>query len=159
TASASAPPLEFAAATSGKAVLVSGLTVLIAMAGMFIAGNAVFTRFAIGTMLVVPVAIIGRVTVLPAVLSKLGDNVERGRVPYISRLRHRNHGEARAWAFVIDKALKRPVLVVVTDAAVTRPVLAVLLSPGLLLTLAYPALDMRLINPGVAGLPHDLPIM
>jgi len=89
--------LEFAAATSGKAVLVSGLTVLIAMAGMFIAGNAVFTSFAIGTMLVVAVAMIGSVTVLPAVLSKLGDNVERGRVPFISRLRHRNHGESRAW--------------------------------------------------------------
>ena len=138
--------LEFAAATSGKAVLVSGLTVLIAMAGMFIAGNAVFTSFAIGTMLVVAVAMIGSVTVLPAVLSKLGDNVERGRVPFISRLRHRNHGESRAWAFVIDRALKRPVL-------------AVVLSTGLLLVLAYPALHMRLINPGVAGLPHDLPIM
>ncbi|MDA0168867.1 MMPL family transporter [Solirubrobacter taibaiensis] len=138
--------LEFAAATSGKAVLVSGLTVLIAMAGMFIAGNAVFTSFAIGTMLVVAVAMIGSVTVLPAVLSKLGDNVEKGRVPYISRLRHRNHGESRAWAFVIDRALRRPVL-------------AVVLSTGLLLALAYPALDMRLINPGVAGLPHDLPVM
>ena len=138
--------LEFAAATSGKAVLVSGLTVLIAMAGMFIAGNAVFTSFAIGTMLVVAVAMIGSVTVLPAVLSKLGDNVEKGRVPFISRLRHRNHGESRAWGFVIDQALRRPVL-------------AVVLSTGLLLALAYPALNMRLINPGVAGLPHDLPIM
>ena len=69
--------LEFAAATSGKAVLVSGLTVLIAMAGMFLAGNAVFTSFAVGTMLVVAVAMLGSVTVLPAVLSKLGDNVEK----------------------------------------------------------------------------------
>ena len=117
--------LEFAAATSGKAVLVSGLTVLIAMAGMFIAGNAVFTSFAIGTMLVVAVAMIGSVTVLPAVLSKLGDNVERGRVPFISRLRHRNHGESRVWNFVIDRSLRRPVL-------------AVVLSTGLLLTLALP---------------------
>ena len=138
--------LEFAAATSGKAVLVSGLTVLIAMSGMFIAGNAVFTSFAIGTMLVVAVAMLGSVTFLPAVLSKLGDGIEKGRVPLIGRLRHRNHGESRAWGFVIDKALKRPVL-------------AVVLSAGLLLALAYPALNMRLINPGVAGLPHDLPVM
>ena len=100
--------LEFAAATSGKAVLVSGLTVLIAMAGMFIAGNAVFTSFAIGTMLVVAVAMIGSVTVLPAVLSKLGDNVEKGRVPFISRLRHRNHGESRVWGFVIDQVAQAP---------------------------------------------------
>ena len=52
---------------------------------MFLAGNAVFTSFAVGTMLVVAVAMIGSVTVLPAVLSKLGDNVEKGRVPYIGR--------------------------------------------------------------------------
>ena len=77
--------LEFAAATSGRAVLVSGLTVMIAMAGMFLAGNAVFTSFAVGTMLVVAVAMLGSVTVLPAVLSKLGDNVEKGRVPFIGR--------------------------------------------------------------------------
>ncbi len=77
--------LEFAAATSGKAVLVSGVTVLIAMAGMFLAGNAVFTSFAVGTMLVVAVAMLGSVTVLPAVLSKLGDNVEKGRIPFIGQ--------------------------------------------------------------------------
>ena len=73
--------LEFAAATSGRAVLVSGVTVMIAMAGMFLAGNAVFESFAVGTILVVAVAMLGSVTVLPAVLSKLGDNVERVRVP------------------------------------------------------------------------------
>ncbi len=138
--------LEFAAATSGRAVLVSGLTVLIAMSGMFLAGNAVFTSFAVGTMLVVAVAMIGSVTVLPAVLSKLGDNVEKGRVPYIGRLRHRNHGESRAWAWVIDRSLKRPVV-------------ATLLATGVLVVLALPALHMKTINPGAAGLPHDLPIM
>jgi RND superfamily putative drug exporter len=138
--------LEFAAATSGKAVLISGLTVLIAMAGMFIAGNAVFTSFAIGTMLVVAVAMLGSVTVLPAVISKLGDKVEKGRVPLIGRLRHRNHGESRVWNFVIDRSLRRPVL-------------AVVLSAGFLLLLAYPALNMRTVNPGAAGLPHDLPVM
>src|SRR3954463_14202550 len=138
--------LEFAAATSGKAVLVSGLTVMIAMAGMFLAGNAVFTSFAVGTMLVVAVAMLGSVTVLPAVLSKLGDNVEKARVPLIGRLRHRNHGESRVWGFVIDRALARPVI---SAAAAT----------GVLLLLALPALNMHTVNPGTAGLPHDLPIM
>ena len=138
--------LEFAAATSGKAVLVSGLTVLIAMAGMFLAGNAVFTSFAVGTMLVVAVAMIGSVTVLPAVLSKLGDNVEKGRVPYIGRLRHRNHGESRVWGWVIDRAL-------------ARPVLSVIAAGGILVVLALPALHMKTLNPGTAGLPHDMPIM
>src|SRR4051794_20419431 len=138
--------LEFAAATSGKAVLVSGVTVLIAMAGMFLAGNAVFTSFAVGTMLVVAVAMLGSVTVLPAVLSKLGDGVEKARVPLIGRLRHRNHGESRVWGFIIDKALARPVI---SAAAAT----------GVLLLLALPALNMHTVNPGIAGLPHKLPIM
>src|SRR4051794_32545279 len=138
--------LEFAAATSGKAVLISGVTVLIAMAGMFLAGNAVFTSFAVGTMLVVAVAMLGSVTVLPAVLSKLGDNVEKARVPFIGRLRHRNHGESRVWGWIIDRALAKPVISVAAAA-------------GILVALALPALNMKTINPGAAGLPHDLPIM
>jgi RND superfamily putative drug exporter len=138
--------LEFAAATSGKAVLVSGLTVMIAMAGMFLAGNAVFTSFAVGTMLVVAVAMLGSVTVLPAVLSKLGDGVEKARVPFIGRLRHRNHGESRVWGWVIDKAL-------------AKPVISVIAAGGILVALALPALNMKTLNPGAAGLPHDLPIM
>src|SRR4051794_5101861 len=138
--------LEFAAATSGRAVLVSGLTVLIAMAGMFLAGNAVFTSFAVGTMLVVAVAMLGSVTVPPAVLSKLGDNVEKARVPLIGRLRHRNHGESRVWGWVIDRAL-------------ARPWVALLGAGGLLVVLATPALRMHTTTPGAAGLPHDLPIM
>ena len=138
--------LEFAAATSGQAVIVSGVTVLIAMAGMLIAGNAVFTSMAIGTMLVVAVAVIGSVTVLPAVLSKLGDNVEKGRVPIIGKRRHKNHGESRVWGFVIGKVLKHPVVSVVAATAI-------------LVTLAVPALNMKTVNPGVAGMPQHLPIM
>ena len=78
--------LEFAAATSGQAVLISGLTVMIAMAGMFLAGNTVFPSFAIGTILVVAVAVLGSLTVLPAVLSKLGDKRREG-----PRAVHRPH--------------------------------------------------------------------
>ena len=97
-------------------------------------------------MLVVAVAMIGSVTVLPAVLSKLGDNVEKGRVPFIGRLRHRNHGESRVWGWVIDRSLKHPVVATVG-------------ATGVLVVLALPALHMKTINPGVAGLPHDLPIV
>src|SRR5829696_6043897 len=138
--------LEFAAATSGQAVLVSGVTVLIAMAGMLIAGNAVFTSMAIGTMLVVAVAVLGSVTVLPAVLSKLGDKVEKGRVPIIGKRRHANHGESRVWGWILGKVLARPVVSVIAATAV-------------LVALAVPALGMKTINPGVAGIPHDLPVM
>ena len=69
--------LEAAAATSGRAVLISGFTVMIAMAGMFFSGDKTFMSFAIGTMMVVAVAMIGSLTVLPAVLSWLGDRVDK----------------------------------------------------------------------------------
>ena len=75
--------LEAAAATSGRAVLVSGMTVLIAMAGMFLSGDKTFMSFSVGTMIVVAVAMLGSLTVLPAVLSRLGDRVEKGRIPFI----------------------------------------------------------------------------
>ena len=128
--------LEFAAATSGQAVLVSGVTVLIAMAGMLIAGNAVFTSMAVGTMLVVAVAVLGSVTVLPAVLSKLGDKVEKGRVPIIGKRRHANHGESRVWGWILGKVLARPV---VADRS---------LSGGILVALAIPALEPQHHQPG-----------
>ncbi|HMK97841.1 MAG TPA: MMPL family transporter, partial [Acidimicrobiales bacterium] len=90
-----ASALARAAATSGRAVLVSGLTVMTAMAGMLVAGNSVFVSFGIGTMLVVAAAMVGSVTVLPAVMAWLGDRVERGRVPLLSR-RQRN-GHSAVW--------------------------------------------------------------
>jgi RND superfamily putative drug exporter len=89
--------LAAAAATSGRAVLVSGFTVLVAMAGLLFTGDKTFVSFGIGTMLVVLVSMIGSLTVLPALLAKLGDRVEKGRIPWLNRLR-RPSGENRAWA-------------------------------------------------------------
>jgi uncharacterized membrane protein YdfJ with MMPL/SSD domain len=137
--------LAIAAATSGRAILVSGGTVMIAMAGMFFAGNKVFTSFAFGTILVVAVAMLGSVTVLPAVLSKLGDKVEKGRVPVIGRLRHRRH-ESRLWGVVLTRVLRHPGI-------------SVALATAVLIVLALPALKMHTVNSGVQGIPRDLPIM
>ena len=140
--------LAAAAATSGRAVLISGFTVMVAMAGMFFAGNAVFSSFAVGTMLVVAVAIVGSLTVLPAMLSFLGQKgwTEKGRVPYVAKLRHRTQGESRVWGAIIDRVLRRPVV-------------SVVVAGGLLVALAIPALGMHTVNPGVAGLPRSLDIM
>ena len=109
--------LEAAAATSGRAVLISGITVLIAMAGMFLSGDKTFMSFSIGTMMVVAVAMIGSLTVLPALLGRLGDKVEKGRVPFVHRLR-RKDGESRFWGAILDRVLRRPVLSAVASAAV-----------------------------------------
>jgi RND superfamily putative drug exporter len=136
--------LEAAAATSGRAVLVSGLTVMIAMAGMFIAGATTFTAMAMGAILVVGVSLVASLTVLPALLSKLGDRVERGRIPFL--MRRRGGSASRAWGSVIDAVLRRPLT-------------SLLLSGGLLLALALPVLGMRTALPGTDSLPRSLPIM
>ena len=98
--------LEAAAATSGRSVLISGLTVIIAMAGMFFAGIQGMTQFGLATIMVVAVAMIGSLTVLPAVLSLLGDRIERGRVPFVGRLR-RDDGDGRIWGAIVDRVLRR----------------------------------------------------
>jgi RND superfamily putative drug exporter len=140
--------LEAAAATSGRAVLISGLTVMAAMAGMFLAGNAVFVSFGIGTMLVVAVAMLGSVTVLPAMLSFLSRKgwTEKGRVPWVAKRRHKTRGESKVWGAILDRVLKRPLV-------------SALLAGGLLVALTIPAFSMHTVNPGVTGLPRDLEVM
>jgi RND superfamily putative drug exporter len=139
--------LNAAAATSGRAVLISGATVMIAMAGMFVTGNATFTSFAVATIIVVGVAMLGSVTVLPALLSKLGDNVNRGRVPFVSRLhRERGDGESGFWATVVGGVLRRPWAYAIGGTT-------------LLLVLAIPVLHIHTADSGVQGLSRDLPIM
>ncbi|MFI6514293.1 MMPL family transporter [Spirillospora sp. NPDC050679] len=124
--------LRVAAATSGHAVLMSGLTVMVAMAGMFLTGMLLFEGFALATILVVLIAMLGSVTVLPALLSLLGDKVELGRLPLPRR---RSRGGAVG-------ALLRPVL--------ARPGIAAVLAAGLLLALAAPALGMKTEKLGIA---------
>jgi anti-anti-sigma factor len=137
--------LDIAAATSGRAVLVSGLTVMIAMAGMYLTGNSTFQSFATGTILVVAVAVAGSLTVLPAMLSVLGDKIYRGRIPFISRV-HREGSESGFWAVIVDRVLRHPWISVVVAA-------------GLLIVLALPTLRLHTANSGVQGLPRDLPVM
>jgi len=134
-----------AAATSGQAVLASGATVLIAMAGMLFAGNKIFTSIGVGTMIVVFAAMVGSLTVLPAILHKLGDRVERGRVPVLGRLR-RPAGESRIWG-----AILRPIL--------RWPAAAALLSAGALAAAAVPTLQMHTKLPSFTDLPHSLAVV
>ncbi len=109
--------LEAAAATSGRAVLISGVTVMIAMAGMFLSGDKTFMSFSIGTMMVVLVAMIGSLTVLPALLGRLGDKIEKGRVPFLHRLKSKD-GEGRLWGAILDRVLRRPVVSFLAASAV-----------------------------------------
>ena len=136
--------LEAAAATSGRAVLISGATVIVAMAGMFISGDKAFISFAEGTILVVAIAVFASLTVLPAMLSWLGDRVEKGRV--LGRNR-RPAGES--------KLLVRGI----NAASCGAPSLAIVLAGGFLVALSIPALNMKSVTSDIDELPGDLPVI
>jgi RND superfamily putative drug exporter len=133
--------LEAAAATSGRSVLVSGATVMIAMAGMLFSGDKTFISMGIGTMIVVSVAMIGSLTVLPAALSKLGDRVEKGRIPFLGRLR-RPAGDGRVWSRILNPVLRRPAISATIAAA-------------LLATLAVPTLQIHTATSSLKVLPRS----
>jgi uncharacterized membrane protein YdfJ with MMPL/SSD domain len=137
--------LEAAAATSGRSVLISGLTVMVAMAGLFLTGDATFASFGYATMIVVAFAMVGSLTVLPALLSKLGDRVDRLRVPLVGRLR-RGNGDSRVWGAIVDRVLRRPLL-------------SAVVAGGLLLALAVPALQLRMATPGPDTFPKSLDVV
>jgi len=131
--------LRIAAATSGRSVLVSGLTVMLAMAGMFLSGLLLFKGFALATMLVVLIAMLGSVTVLPALLSLIGDKVEFGRIPFLNRRRGRRGRGAQGGR--VSAAILRPVL--------ARPGVFAVLAAGVLVVLAAPAVGMRTESLGI----------
>ncbi len=137
--------IEAAAATSGRAVLISGITVMIAMAGMYFGGAATFTSFATGTIVVVAVAMLGSLTVLPALLSMCGDKVDKGCVPGLDRLKRRiaSYG---LWSRTVDGVLRRPLLWAGASVA-------------LLLAMAAPALHMHTGTPGIDTLPQELVVV
>jgi putative drug exporter of the RND superfamily len=136
--------LRIAAATSGRAILVSGLTVMIALAGLFMTGYNVFSGIAIGTIAVVGVAVLGSLTVLPALLSWLGKWSDRGRIPFLGRRRTAAR-PSRVWAAVVRRVVRRP--------AVWGGAAAIAL-----LALAAPALGMRIGSPAV-DLPAGSPVL
>jgi uncharacterized membrane protein YdfJ with MMPL/SSD domain len=162
--------LARAAATSGRAVLVSGFTVLIAMAGLLLAGSKIYTSLAVGAMVVVFLSMIGSLTVLPALLGKLGDRIDRGVVGVLAAglirvlrweprfLRwvrdHRTliqtvkgrRNESRIWNLVLRPSLRHPKG-------------ATILATVLLLVLAAPALFMNLKMTGPTDLPRSLPVV
>ncbi|WP_182898025.1 MMPL family transporter [Microbispora sp. H10830] len=133
--------IEIAAATSGRAVLISGITVIVAMAGMFLTGNGIFMGFAEGTILVVLTAVAGSLTVLPALLSLIGDKIDArlihgtarvltgGRVTWRRVLGVRG-GQSRMWGAIMEPVLRHPLI-------------SVVLAGGLLAALAVPAFGLK----------------
>jgi RND superfamily putative drug exporter len=121
------------------------VAVIISMGGLFLARDVVFSSFAVGSILVVAVAVIGSLTVLPAVLAKLGRWVDRPRIPFLWRLTA-NKAKPRFWPAMLKPALKHPVA-------------TLLVSVTALLAVASPALGMTLKFPGTEDLPRDTAVM
>jgi len=162
-----------AAATSGQAVLISGFTVLIAMAGMLFAGSKIFTSIGIGAMIVVFLSLVGSLTVLPALLAKLGDRIEWGirqvlaaivlRITRLFGLRPRwlvwlrdtptllrrlkgDRQESRVWGFVLQRSMRFPAI-------------ATMLSTALLIVFSLPALNIHTKLLSFTDLPKSLAIV
>jgi uncharacterized membrane protein YdfJ with MMPL/SSD domain len=137
-----------AASTSGKAVLTSGMTVVVAMSAMFITGLGTFMGMAEATAIVVAVAMLGSLTVLPALLARLGDGVDRGRIPFLGRRleTRRSSGESRIWRAIVQPA-------------VTKPLLTIVAAGTFLVVLAVPAFHLKTASAGVTDLPRNLAVV
>ncbi len=133
--------LDASAATVGRAIVVAGVTVAIGLAGLLFTGLGVFTSLALGAIVVVGFAVLGSLTVLPAVLTLLGERVDRGRL-----WRRRGPGGLgpRAW---------RRFAQILTG----HPRTALAAATIVLVGLAVPVLGMRTANPGDSDLPARSP--
>jgi putative drug exporter of the RND superfamily len=132
--------LRIAAHTSGHTIAISGLTVIATMSSLLLLNGGPYQGIAIGTITVVALSVIGSLTALPALLAWLGPRDDAGRIPFLGR-RRATARPSRFWA-----ALARQV--------VARPVAWGAVATIALLTLAAPAIGLRLGEPSVDAPAH-----
>lgn len=145
--------VELAAATAGRAIVISGLAVIVSTATLYLATDVIFSSLATGTILVVAVAVASSLTVLPALLVVIGRRADR-LAPRRAARRARRGKPARAGKPETGRvfgALLRP--------ARTRPALTLCLSVLVMLGLTVPALGLKLIDPGKDTFSRDIPAM
>ena len=122
--------------TASRAVLFSGTAFVIALTGMLLVPDTILRSLAAGAVLVGITAVLAATTLLPAVLSLLGDRVDALRLPVLGR----GSGEGRFWAWVVERVQRRPLVSLAASAL-------------LLVALALPALDLRTGSAGVRTVP------
>ena len=122
--------LQVASGTSGKAVVFAGSTVVLAIGGMFLVDNVVFISLALASIVAVALAVIISVTLLPALIAMLGDNLDRLRIPFLDRETGEHGG---IWGVITDQVLARPAIF----ATVTVVALLVVAAPLLTLNLGF----------------------
>lgn len=133
--------LNATAATVGRAIVVSGVTVIAGLAGLLLTGLTIFSSMALATMLVVAIAVVGSLTVLPAVLALLGDRINKGRLPFLPR----TGGKSRVWTALANAVTHRP-----------RTSLAI--AAAALIALAAPVLNLHT-SGTIPSLPENEPSM
>jgi RND superfamily putative drug exporter len=135
--------IEAAGQTASRAVLFSGLTVVVALVGLLIVPTTIFVSLATGAILVVLCALAAALTLLPATLSLLGDRIDAGRVSRLVPARFPAGRSAGVWPVAVRNVMRRPVASIVVVVAAL----------GLA---AVPYLDLKTGAAGVTSLPSAL---
>ena len=130
-----------AGATASRAVLYSGATVVIALLGLLLIPQNIYRSIAFGSIVVVMFAVLGALTLLPAVLKLLGPKINRLSIPGLRR-QHSPDDDSGFWA-----AVARGVM--------GHPVLSLVLTVGILVAAAIPAVTIKAGAAGVETMPVD----
>ncbi len=128
-----------AGATASRAVLFSGAAFVLAMTGLLLVPNTIMRSLATGAILVGIVSVVAALTLLPAVMSLLGDRIDSLPIPFFSRASSR--GESRFWGRIVRAVMRRPVVSLVAAVA-------------LLLAAAVPFLSLETGTAGISTLPE-----
>ncbi|MCH7522219.1 MAG: MMPL family transporter [Chloroflexi bacterium] len=122
--------LQVATGTSGKAIFFAGATTVFAVAGMFLVGDSTFSSLGLASIVVVLFAVFSAMTLLPAIIAMMGDNLNRLSIPFLGRGQERGEG---VWGFIVDRVLARPII----PAVVVIAVLIAIAAPTLTLNLGF----------------------
>ena len=136
--------IERVGGTASRTVLFSGVTVVIALLGMLMVPFNIFIGLGIGAILVVIASVLAALTLLPAVLSLLGDSINRLAIPWVGQSSFTEERPGGFWDWV-------------SHAVMRRPVISLVVAGGLLIAAAVPALDLTVGFAGVSTMPDDLP--
>jgi RND superfamily putative drug exporter len=126
-----------AGATASRAVLFSGIAFVLAMIGMTLVPDTILRSLAVGAILVGIVSVAAALTLMPAILSLLGDRVNSLRIPIVGRT---SGGESRFWLAIVRRVMRRPVV-------------SLVVAVGFLLALAAPVLALKTGQQGVSTMP------
>ncbi|WP_406074370.1 MMPL family transporter [Streptomyces virginiae] len=155
--------VELAAATAGRAIVASGLAVIVSTATLYLATDVIFSSLATGTILVVAVAVASSLTVLPALLVKLGHRAERRAARKAARRARRGGGQVRTKPATATATGRKPgngrVFAALLRPARRHPAITLCVSVLLVLGMAAPVLGMKLIDPGKDTFSRDIPAM